>query len=88
MAEYIDREEALISLLYGMVMTGYQSRAMDCVRFIPAADVAPVVHAHWIWKRLGEYSDGYNWRCSACRKESMVAINYCPNCGARMDEEN
>lgn len=52
---------------------------------LPAADVAPVVHAHWIW--LGKYSDGYNWRCSACRRESTVAINYCPFCGAKMDEE-
>lgn len=51
---------------------------------LPFADVAPVIHAHWIW--LGKYSDGYNWRCSACRRESTVAINYCPFCGAKMDE--
>ena len=50
---------------------------------IPAADVAPVAHGYWI--NLGKYNDGYNWRCSSCKRESVMAINYCPNCGAKMD---
>lgn len=43
--DYISREAAYESLLNGMVMTGYQSRALDCISefSIPAADVLPVV---------------------------------------------
>jgi rRNA maturation endonuclease Nob1 len=55
----------------------------DAVQRIPAADVVPVRHGYWI--NLGKYSDGYNWRCSSCKRESVMAINYCPNCGAKMD---
>lgn len=53
MAEYTEREEALESLLDEMAMTGYQSRAMRAVRCLPAADVAPVVHARWISRHNG-----------------------------------
>lgn len=54
---------------------------------IPAADVAPVVHAHW---------KGYHTQdpyCSNCgfsydREEGEYAqtTDYCGNCGAKMDE--
>jgi len=55
----------------------------------PAADVAPVIHGHWI-KRGG------SWYCSYCDKGyritcgSVAANNhhFCPNCGAKMDIEN
>lgn len=55
-------------------------------------EVAPVVHAHWI----EDYGD---YKCSHCSTEfwdEMVFIvrtsehefpNYCPVCGAKMDEE-
>lgn len=52
---------------------------------LPAADVAPVVHARWRYV-------GSNWECSCClfpvpRKSSFY--HWCPQCGARMDgEEN
>lgn len=41
--EYIEREAVLHELLYAMCGTGYQSRAMDAVHFVPAADVVEVV---------------------------------------------
>ena len=53
----------------------------------PTADVAPVIHARWV-KR------GCKWQCTHCKvlmsiegtpKENL--LNYCPNCGAKMDEE-
>lgn len=55
-------------------------------------ELAPVVHAHWI-EDCGDY------KCSHCSTEfwdEMVFIvrtsehefpNYCPVCGAKMDEE-
>lgn len=60
------------------------------LREIPAADVAPVVHSYW-----GEYEsfplapsmNGYP--CMKCgmhfRASSVPVLNYCPNCGAKMD---
>lgn len=51
---------------------------------LPAADVAPVVHARWRYV-------GSNWECSCClfpvpRKSSFY--HWCPQCGARMDGED
>lgn len=54
----------------------------DCI--VPEtweADVAPVIHAHWIEKCSKVY-------CSACRKSNKAYRSpYCPHCGARMHEE-
>ena len=53
------------------------------LRYVPTVD--PVKHGHW---RLSPF-DG-NWACSNCGNEpyhdNMKNMNYCPNCGAKMDE--
>ena len=61
---------------------------------IPIADVEPVRHARWIV----DYNNTYSRRkmkCSLCGKfsgiggiESNQKKSYCPNCGAKMDEEH
>lgn len=50
---------------------------------IPAADVAPVVHGRWIPPAVGKYG----CICSVCKKQSDNGYDYCPNCGAKMDQE-
>ena len=97
MAEYIDREAFKKSVeeryclpckAEGKDYNGCRCRAcwiddmldeVDC--FQTAADVAPVVHARWkrYGKNLGE--------CSECGEIVSVRSNYCPNCGAQMDEK-
>ena len=47
----------------------------------PTADVAPVVHAHWIRTNSGK------WRCSRCRGRHDRPKRYCGECGARMNEK-
>ena len=48
-----------------------------------AADVAPVVHAHWKYvKRVLSSEWG---ECSNCDRANEVT-RYCPYCGAKMDE--
>ena len=53
----------------------------------PDADVAPVRHGRW-----EEASDGDGIVCPFCRTDFCTIIydteyfNYCPNCGAKMDE--
>ena len=59
---------------------------VDC--FQTAADVAPVRHGQW-----EEASDGDGIVCPFCRTDFCTIIydteyfNYCPNCGAKMDEK-
>ena len=52
----------------------------------PTADVVPVVHGHWIYCKG---SNGKDYRkCSVClhTQEITGLLNYCPICGAKMDE--
>lgn len=59
--------------------------------FLPAADVAPVVHAHWIYKFQYANHD-HCYICSACGMSERVPYRgyekrflHC-HCGAKMDE--
>lgn len=49
----------------------------------PAVDARPVVHGEWI--ELHEENGHEVGTCSHCRHVRIVD-NYCPNCGAKMDE--
>ena len=55
------------------------------IALAPDADVAPVVHARWI-----EYQVPHIMCCSECDWGTDVQddFNYCPNCGAKMDERS
>ncbi|WP_283619431.1 hypothetical protein [Flavonifractor plautii] len=54
---------------------------------LPAADVAPVRHGRWVnhFDYMMERSGFFV--CDSCKKMSREKYDYCPNCGARMDEE-
>lgn len=88
MAEYIEREAAIESL-----PVAYDS-AINALRNVPAADVAPVVHGRWI-EQEDPMLDVY-YTCSVCKEDfyiettgypekDMFLYTYCPNCGAKMD---
>lgn len=84
MAEYIDREAALMKLM----QDGCSAKNLQSISDIPSADVAPVVHGRWEW--LGSnrlVTDCMCGTCSACKARSKYIVNtmLCPNCGARMD---
>lgn len=70
---------------------------------MPAADVVPVVHGAWDWfdedtgSPISGYEREWGWRCSNCKTELsddfdnpdyLPEMNFCPNCGAKMDEED
>lgn len=96
MAEYIEREILLKKNFYSENCNSEENRwndyaIKDIIRHIPAADVAPVKHGHWI------QIDKNKCECSNCGIIVLIAVyphgdkNYCPNCGAKMDkgsEEN
>lgn len=51
----------------------------------PTADVQPVRHGHWIG-----YAGTIGNECSICHTwldvmQGTAEMNFCPNCGARMD---
>ena len=59
-----------------------------------SADVASVKHGRWIEYTKVIIPEPYNkweqaWKCSECGfNDGFVAYNFCPNCGAKMDEED
>lgn len=77
----------------GKPWDGHTSKDVRRLLSIPAADVAPVVHGHWVVRFDGPYKRRRCY-CSHCGKHNGVggiAQNqekpYCPNCGARMDDD-
>lgn len=89
MPEYIERETALKFRLNAHLrpkrLTAAQATAdaiAEYIKAIPAADVKPVIHAHW-------YADDGCAYCSNCRnnfkKAILKAVKFCPMCGAKMD---
>lgn len=70
------------------------------IRSIPAADVAPVVHGKWIKRVNPNWKAHSHDACSICgwwntrnalcydrNRKPGCSLNYCPNCGAKMDLE-
>ena len=89
MDEYIKRETAVRMVMAAKWGDGSDgAMAMEIVASAPAADVAPVVHGRWVHEHI---SEGYAWViCSECEEvihKILInkRLNYCPNCGAKMD---
>lgn len=70
---------------------------IEVIKSILAVDAAPVVHGRWI-KMTGMMPPEYHghYECSECQwhmkglRNSWIReeeLNYCPNCGAKMDKE-
>lgn len=94
MAEYIERDAVIRDLEEaekhkGMGMVVAQT-LKQYVKRVPAADVAPVVHAKWVF-------NGICTSCSACgsnkptkahdHKLASREVRFCYFCGAKMDLE-
>ena len=64
-----------------------KSCAGELIQNETVKDVAPVVHGKWI-----EYPIPHYFKCSECKctipyvKAVLIKYNYCPACGAKMDE--
>ena len=77
--EYIEREALVERLKKEECDREWLWTILD----IPAADVSPVKHGHWV----KEKSDVLiHWHCSVCKNCYYLEepnANYCPNCGAK-----
>lgn len=97
MAEYIEREKVLDAIDKSswppdgsaIALCVYEVDLKDEIAQMPAADVAPVVHAHWIYSRqnvFGECSNCGAWYDVMQGQPNDGRLDYCPHCGAIMDE--
>ena len=100
LAKYIEREALIAWLKHiplrdlsdgrGLCRVIMEDDFKKAIKEMPKGiitDVAPVQHGRWV-KR------GCKWQCTHCKvlmsidgtpKENL--LNYCPNCGAKMDLE-
>ena len=94
--EYIEREAVLayMSEVKAACISNFEDEASAVIAGmigeikddeIPAADVEPVKHGHWIY-------ENFYTHCSVCGKMAIydkygqeVESDYCPRCGAKMD---
>lgn len=89
MPRYIDAEKAIKNVDELVMNSQY---AIAILKSAPIEDVVPVVHAHFV-----DTYGHYLFACSACGHEfddrlllldrCNIFPNYCPNCGAKMDEK-
>ena len=93
----IDRDELLATLEQdiNVSVTGEENmeavrrclqEILDDVKESPVVDAVPVRHGKWIQVGHIEHMQ-IVYKCSACNGQTIVDGNFCPNCGARMDEE-
>lgn len=95
MTEYIEREAAIKTIENDCLELVYYTKedAIQCVKAIPAADVAPVRRGNWEewWPDIAEIMTGEEmlYRCSACdaKYADIDGYKYCPYCGAKMNKE-
>lgn len=103
MAKYIELEKVLFALKK-LRMTETMSKhatyescaiardAMEKMQIVvaglPTADVAPVVHGHFVHDGPRFVGGVDWWHCSNCGKLASgveIRFDYCPWCGAKMD---
>ena len=62
-------------------------RIQKAIQYFEGAE--PVRRGQWI--NRGYVCGEYDWECSACGESewrgSTIGLHYCPNCGAKMDEQ-
>lgn len=90
MSDYIERENAKHAVWGCTRDTGIDEAPFEyaegLLENVPSADVAPVRHGRWIDMNTPTENYFPRYKCSVCGHGSDFS-NFCPNCGARMDEE-
>ena len=91
----IDADELFINLdgMMEVSPTGYihGETVADMISDAPTIDAVPVRHGKWIHEvryTIDSLHSYQQYRCSECGMTYITNTKYCPNCGARMDEED
>lgn len=70
----------------------YIADAIADIEDAPVADVAPIVRGHWLtWEeKFPGRATGKNLGvfCSVCENHADYSSDFCPNCGAKMEEKS
>ena len=87
MARYIDADKLIAE--YDRVHIGPPGGARKLMEEAPTADVAEVKHGEWKHTDEARHWAGLD-ECSVCTyhtfdRDDLSHLNYCPNCGAKMD---
>lgn len=96
MAEYIDREAALAiceeEYREQIRILNYAGDSVawnigHAIKALPTEDAVPVVHGRWVPTKVPFMNECED--CSVCGYRTVWGrrFNYCPNCGAKMDEK-
>lgn len=100
MAEYIEKQAALDAILREPPDAHYPSWYAERIKALPAADVVPVVHGRcpicsgrkiltqdcdngYSVEVDAEFGEMSIWQGDTCL--TVISIDHCPNCGAKMD---
>lgn len=88
MTRLIDADALMVAVEGNPLTTDSLKEYVRCtVREQPTIDAEPVRHGKWIG-----YAGTIGNECSVCGKwidvlQGTAEMNYCPNCGCRMDAE-
>ena len=90
MSDYISREAAIKGYLDLLNIPGavFVTEVTDLLRMIPAADVREVKRGKWE-DAMQSCHDSPHVKCSVCGEyywRYFNKFNFCPNCGAMMEE--
>ena len=92
MRKYIDADKAIKDYAHYGIKHFYDATDLEAIlNECPAADVQEVRHGRYEQHDDPLYAKGGYWECSCCkwRISNLIFIediNYCPKCGAKMDE--
>ena len=75
MDEYIKREDALDAVLFALVGTGHQSKAIDAIRGVPTSDVVPKSEVEYLKVRLEIQEKAYKSLKELYDMDTEVLVN-------------
>lgn len=99
MNDYISREKAIDALGerpmtrtdsdYVLGSVGQYDHDRLAIERVPSENVKKNEHGYWIYHTSELFPADSTMECSVCHEHESVLLahdNYCPNCGAKMDE--
>lgn len=97
MEKLIDKNAALESVCHNCCCDPEECKRDDsyCTDYMSILNLPTIEVKHGRWVQKEFWPNGGTWKCSECGYQVMFiedtpyakAMNYCPNCGAKMDLE-
>lgn len=88
--EYIKKKDVVNLAVMMQTHLWTREQTYNAIFCLPSADVAPVRHGRWKdeFKEDAEAFVKHRYVCTVCGEwQTYGKTQYCPNCGAKMDEE-